>query len=41
MDMENYETFSLPLDAELRETLKTGTEVQYVEAMGKRRIMRI
>jgi translation initiation factor 5A len=41
MDMENYETFSLPLDAEMRATLKPGTEVQYVEAMGKRRIMRI
>ncbi|HEV2316736.1 MAG TPA: translation initiation factor IF-5A [Thermoplasmata archaeon] len=41
MDMESYETFSLPLDAEMRETLKPGTEVQYVEAMGKRRIMRV
>src|SRR5271157_966302 len=36
MDLENYETFSLPLDAESKDLLKPGGEVQYVEAMGKR-----
>jgi len=40
MDMETYETFSLPLDAELKGQLSPGTEVQYLDAMGKRRITR-
>ncbi len=40
MDLENYETFSLPLEAELKGTLSPGTEVQYLDAMGKRRISR-
>ncbi len=40
MDLETYETFSLPLDAEMREQVKPGNEVQYLEAMGKRRITR-
>jgi translation initiation factor 5A len=38
MDLEKYDTFSLPLTAELRERLKPGTDVQYIDAMGKRRI---
>jgi translation initiation factor 5A len=38
MDMENYETFSLPIEAELKGQLTPGTEVQYLDAMGKRRI---
>jgi translation initiation factor 5A len=38
MDMENYETFSLPIVAELKGQLTPGTEVQYLDAMGKRRI---
>jgi translation initiation factor 5A len=43
MDLENYETFNLPYptDPELRAEIKPGNEVQYLEAMGKRRIMRI
>jgi translation initiation factor 5A len=40
MDLERYDTFSLPVDAETRKTLSPGGEVQYVEAMGKRRIVR-
>ncbi len=40
MDLETYETFSLPLDAEIRDQVKPGNEVQYLEAMGKRRITR-
>ncbi len=38
MDLENYETFSLPLDAELKGQLSPGGEVDYLDAMGKRRI---
>ncbi|MCI4363215.1 MAG: translation initiation factor IF-5A [Thermoplasmata archaeon] len=40
MDLEKYDTFSLPLDDELRAQLKPGTDVQYIDAMGKRRIAR-
>jgi translation initiation factor 5A len=40
MDLETYETFQLPIDAENREGLAPGGEVQYVDAMGKRRITR-
>ena len=38
MDLENYATFSLPLDAELKGQLSPGSEVEYLDAMGKRRI---
>ena len=40
MDLESYETFSLPLEAELKGQLSPGGEVQYLDAMGKRRITR-
>jgi translation initiation factor 5A len=40
MDLENYETFSLPIEAELKGQLTPGSEVQYLDAMGKRRITR-
>ena len=38
MDLETYETFQLPVDAESRSGLTPGAEVQYLDAMGKRRI---
>jgi len=41
MDLETYETFSLALDAETRGSLTPGGEVQYLDAMGKRRITRM
>ena len=40
MDLETYETFSLPIDAEMKGQLSPGAEVQYLDAMGKRRITR-
>ena len=40
MDLETYETFSMPLDADLKGQLAPGGEIQYVDAMGKRRITR-
>jgi translation initiation factor 5A len=40
MDLESYETFTLPLDAETKAAVSPGAEVQYVDAMGKRRITR-
>jgi translation initiation factor 5A len=40
MDLETYETFSLTLDPELKGPLNPGAEVQYLDAMGKRKITR-
>jgi translation initiation factor 5A len=38
MDLENYETFSLAIETDLKGQLTPGSEVQYLDAMGKRRI---
>jgi translation initiation factor 5A len=40
MDLESYETFSMPLDEDLKGQLTPGAEIQYLDAMGKRRITR-
>ncbi|MEM0129216.1 MAG: translation initiation factor IF-5A [Thermoplasmata archaeon] len=40
MDLETYETFNLPIPAELKGSLQPGGEVQYLDAMGKRMITR-
>jgi translation initiation factor 5A len=40
MDLETYETFSLALEPDLKGQLAPGGEVQYLDAMGKRRITR-
>ena len=40
MDLETYETFSMAIDAELKGQLTPGSEVQYLDTMGKRRITR-
>jgi translation initiation factor 5A len=43
MDMETYETFELdmPSDPEVASRIATGSEVEYWEVMGVRKIMRI
>ena len=38
MDLESYETFSLAIEPELKGQLTPGSEIQYLDAMGKRRI---
>jgi len=40
MDMETYETFELEIPEEFKGKLETGKEIQYIEALGKRKIMR-
>ncbi|MCI4331055.1 MAG: translation initiation factor IF-5A [Thermoplasmata archaeon] len=40
MDLESYETFALPIDAEMKGSLSPGTDIQYLDAMGRRRITR-
>ncbi len=41
MDMTTYEQFELPLEPEQRGTLREGSEVMYVVALDKKKIMRI
>ena len=38
MDLETYETFELPIPEEFKDKLEAGKEVQYLEAMGRRKI---
>jgi translation initiation factor 5A len=43
MDLESYETFELPKPApdEIEGTLVEGSEVEYIVAMGRKKIMRV
>lgn len=40
MDMKTYETFNLPVDDEMLKELVPGNEIQYIVAMGRRKITR-
>jgi len=40
MDMETFETFEMSIPEEFKDKLKEGTEIQYLQAMGKRKITR-
>lgn len=41
MDLESYETFELPLPDELKNDIVEGAEVDFIEALGKQKIMRV
>jgi translation initiation factor 5A len=41
MDMESYETFEIEIPAELKGKLNEGAEVDYIVAMGNKKVMRI
>jgi translation initiation factor 5A len=41
MDMEDYDTFDIPIPDELRDQLLEGVEVDYIIAMGNKKLMRI
>jgi len=40
MDLETYETFEIEVPEELKDKIKEGNEVEYLQAMGKRKITR-
>ena len=40
MDLESYEVYSLPVPEDLRGKLKSGNEVEIIEASGRRAISR-
>ncbi len=41
MDMETYKTFEMPIPDEFKGQLEPGKEIQYLEALGKKKITRI
>jgi translation initiation factor 5A len=41
MDLETYEMFQLPIPEDVRETLTAGGDVQYIVAMGRKKITRV
>jgi len=40
MDMGDYSTFTIPIDEEFKGKLEPGKEIQYFEAMGRKKISR-
>ena len=40
MDLNTYEIFEAPFPEELKEKLAAGVEVEYLEALGRRKILR-
>ncbi|MFC1787017.1 translation initiation factor IF-5A [Halobacteriota archaeon] len=38
MDLEDYSTFDMEVPAKLRDKLKVGKDVTYIESMGRRKI---
>ena len=41
MDLETYETFEMPIEEEYKGKLEPGNEIQYLEAMGRKKITRV
>ncbi len=41
MDMETYETFNLPIPDEYKDDLESGKEINYLEALGRKKITRV
>jgi translation initiation factor 5A len=41
MDLKTYETFELPIPMNLRGEVREGVEVEYIQALGRRKIERV
>jgi len=41
MDLETYEMFQLPIPDDMKDSLKTGEDIQYLIAMEKKKITRV
>jgi len=41
MDLETYEMFLLPIPDEMKDTLKPGSDIQYLVAMSRKKITRV
>ena len=40
MDLETYETFEMPIPEEFKGQLQPGNEIQYLQALGRKKITR-
>ncbi len=38
MDLDNYQTFQIAVDEDIKDELEQGQEIRYLETMGKRKI---
>jgi len=41
MDLETYEMFQLPVPEDMKDTLNAGGDIQYIVAMGRKKITRV
>jgi translation initiation factor 5A len=41
MDMETYETFEMPIPEEFKNQIEAGKEIQYLHALGRKKITRL
>ena len=41
MDLETYEMFQLPMPDDIKDTLRAGSDVLYIVAMGRKKITRV
>ncbi len=41
MDLETYEMFQLPIPEDIKDTLKSGSDILYLVAMGRKKITRV
>lgn len=41
MDLESYETFELPIPEDLKDKIVEGSEVDYILALGNKKVMRV
>lgn len=41
MDMETYETFNVPIEDDVRDGLEPGKDINYIEALGRKKITRV
>ena len=41
MDLETYEMFQLPIPEDMKDTLTAGGDIQYIVAMGRKKITRV
>ena len=41
MDLETYETFEMPIPDEYKGQLESGKEIQYLNALGRKKITRV
>ena len=40
MDLETYDTFEMPIPDEFKDQLQPGNEIQYLQALGRKKITR-